>query len=338
MALGTGMLTTTIAAGGGSAGFIPELWSDEIAVRFKSNLVLGELVENMDHSGKYGDTIHVPTITRGAAAQNFSNQGGAVTFSAPTVNEFSIALDQWWVHGKQVPDIVDKQALPSMRKFIVDDMSYSLAKAVDDYLHGASVAGLLRGASDLAGAVIGSDGSTVFSGTANTNTGNGAALADEGVRTMIQTLDDLDVPGTDRFWVVPPVEKKRLLGVSRYTEQAFTGEQGGGNSIRNGKVGDLYGDPVYVSSNCPTIWVDTDNGNVSRTDPTGGVSKYRQALYLHKSAIILATQIRPRVQSQYKVEFLSDAIVADVAFGAKVVRTENSASYDRGIAFIVPFA
>lgn len=335
MALGTGMITTTIA--GTSNGFIPELWSDEIAVRYKSNLVLGDLVENMDHTGKYGDTVHVPTITRGTAAQNFSNQGGSVTFTAPTVNEFQITLDQWWVHGKQIPDIVEKQALPSMRRFIVDDMSYSLAKAVDDYLHGATVAGLLRGATDLAGAVIGSDGSTVFSGTANTNTGNGAALSDEGIRTMIQTLDDIDVPGMDRVWIVPPVEKKRLLGVARFTEQAFTGENGGGNSIRNGRVGDLYGDPVYVTSNCATIWVDADDGSVSRTDPTGSVTKYRQGIYMHKSAIILANQIRPRVQAQYKVEYLSDAIVADVAFGAKVVRTENSASYDRGLVFAVPF-
>ena len=333
MALGTGDVTTTTGA-----YFIPELWSDEIAVRYKSNLVLGSLVDNMDHSGKYGDVIHVPTSTRGSAAQHFSNQGDEVTFTAPTTNEFQIALDQWWVKGTQINDIVAKQALPSMRRFIVDDMSYSLAKAVDDYLHGATVAGLLSGATDLAGAVIGSDGSTAFSGTANSNTGNGAALADEGVRTLIQSLDDIDVPGSDRVWVVPPIEKKRLLGVARYTEQAFTGESGGGNSIRSGRVGDLYGDPVYVSSNCPTIWVDTDNGNVSRTDPTGGVVKYRQGLYLHKSAIILVSQIRPRVQSQYKVEFLSDAIVADVAFGAKVVRTENSATYDRGKSFIVPFA
>lgn len=291
----------------------------------------------MDHSGKYGDVVHVPTSTRSSAATHFSNQGQEVSFSAPTTNEFQIALDQWWVNGKQISDIVEKQSLPSMRKFIVDDLSYSLAKAVDDYLHGASVAGLLRGASDLAGAVIGSDGSTLFSGTASANNGNGASLADEGIRRMIQTLDDIDVPGTDRVWVIPPVEKRKLLGLSRFTEQAFTGEAGGSNAIRNGKVGDLYGDPVYVSSNCPTIWVDTDNGNVSRTDPTGGVVKYRQGVYMHKSAIILATQIRPRVQSQYKVEFLSDAIVADVAFGAKVVRTENSASYDRGIPFIVPF-
>ena len=311
--------------------------SDEIAVRYKSNLVLGSLVENMDHSGKYGDVIHVPTSTRGSAAQRFSSQGAEVTFTAPTTNEFQIALDQWWVQGKQIPDIVDKQSLPSMRKFIVDDLSYSLSKAVDDYLHGATVAGLLGGASDLAGAVIGSDGSTVFDGTASANNGNGASLADDGIRRMIQTLDDIDVPGTDRVWVIPPVEKRKLLGLARFTEQAFTGEAGASNSLRSGKVGDLYGDAVYVSSNCPTIWVDTDNGNVSRTDPTGGVVKYRQGVYMHKSAIILATQIRPRVQSQYKVEFLSDAIVADVAFGAKVVRTENSATYDRGIPFIVPF-
>lgn len=334
MALGTGQLTTAIA--GNSGGFIPELWSDEIAVRFKSNLVLGELVEVINHEGKYGDIVHVPTITRGAAAEQVT-QGAAVTFTAPTVNEFQVALNQWWVHGKQIPDIVGKQALPSMRKFIVDDMSYSLAVAVDNYLHGANVAGLLQGATDLAGAVIGSDGSTAFAGTANANNGNGSSLADAGIRNLIQNLDDLDVPGSDRVWVIPPVEKNNLLGLARFTEQAFTGEAGGGNSIRSGKVGNLYGDPVYVSSNCPTIWVDTDNGNVSRTDPTGGVVKYRQALYMHKSAIILAMQIAPRVQSQYKVEFLSDAIVADVAFGAKVVRTENSAALDRGVPVIVPF-
>ena len=52
--------------------------------------------------------------------------------------------------------------------------------------------------------------------------------------------------------------------------------------------------------------------------------------------MILATQIKPRVQSQYKVEFLSDAVVADVAFGGKVVRTENSTSLDRGLVISVP--
>lgn len=321
MALGTGQVTTTIA--GNNNGFIPELWSDEIAVRYKSNLVLAELVETMDHSGQYGDTIHVPSITRGATAQQFSSQGAEVTFTAPTVYEFQIVLNQWWVHGKQIPDIVGKQALPSMRKFIVDDMAYSLALAVDDYLND-SIAPLLRGASARAGMLIGSDGNTAWDPTANTNAGNGAALADEGIRRSMQRLDDLDLPGTERFWLVPPVEKKRLLAIPRFTEQAFTGEAGGSNSIRNGLVGKLYGDEVYVSSNCATF---------AATDTT---TNYRQVIYAHKSAIILANQIKPRVQSQYKVEFLSDAIVADVAFGAKVVRTEDTVGLDRGLVLAVP--
>jgi hypothetical protein len=321
MPLGTGQVTTAIA--GTSGGFIPELWSDEIAVRYKSNLVLANLIENMDHSGKYGDIIHVPTVTRGTTAQQFGAQGAEIAFTAPTVNEFQIVLDQWWVHGKQIPDIVDKQALPSMRKFIVDDMSYSLALAVDDYLNDTTAA-LLRGATSRVGMFIGSDGNTLWSGTANGNTGNGSALADEGIRRSMQRLDDLDTPGTGRFWLVPPVEKRRLLAIPRYTEQAFTGESGGSNSIRNGYVGKLYGDEVYVSSNCSAFLA------------VDAATSYRQVIYAHESAIILATQIKPRVQSQYKVEFLSDALVADVAFGARVVRTENDVTLDRGLILAVP--
>jgi hypothetical protein len=42
------------------------------------------------------------------------------------------------------------------------------------------------------------------------------------------------------------------------------------------------------------------------------------------------------VQSQYKLEYLSDILVADVLFGGAVVRTENSSSYDRGVGVVVP--
>lgn len=325
MALGTGQLTFTIAD-----KFIGELWSDEIAVRYKKNLVIANLVDNMDHTGKYGDTVHIPSSTRGTAAQYFSTPGQAVTFTAPTMNDFTIVINQWWVHGKQLPDLVEKQALPSMRKFIVNDMSYSLALAVDSYLHDSIAAVLAGGAVVTAGAkaaggsVIGGDGSTAWSPTANTNTGNGTDLTDDGIRRMMQTLDDLDVPGDDRFWVVPPVAKRKLLGIPRFTEQAFVGEGGSDSSIRNGYVGNLYGTPVYVSSNCSSF------------NATDAATAYRQVVYAHQSAMVLVNQIKPRVQAQYKVEFLSDAIVADVAFGAAVIRTENTASLDRGLSVIVP--
>ena len=328
MSLGTGQLTFTNVS-----YFLPNLWADELAVRYKKNLVLANLVDNLDHTGKYGEVVHIPTSTRGTAAQYFSTPGQAVNFTAPTTNEFQITINQWWVHGKQIPDLVEKQSMPSLRKFLVNDMSYSLALAVDSYLHD-QVASTLTGGSPVvygspnskaAGAsVAGGDGQTTWNPAANTNTGNGTDLTDDGIRRIMQTLDDLDVPGDNRFWCIPPVTKRKLLGIPRFTEQAFVGEPGQENSIRNGYVGNLYGTPVYVSSNCSSF------------DASDGATAYRQIVYAHQSALILVTQIKPRVQAQYKVEFLSDAIVADVAFGAAVVRTENSATLDRGLSVIVP--
>jgi Phage capsid family len=328
MALGTGQITFTNAS-----YFLPNLWADELAVRYKKNLVIANLVDNLDHTGKYGEVVHIPTSTRGTAAQYFSTPGQAVTFTAPTTNEMQITINQWWVHGKQIPDLVEKQALPSLRKFIVNDMSYSLALAVDSYMHdqvgstlqgGAVVVYGTPNSKATGGSVIGGDGQTVWNPASNANTGNGTDLTDDGIRRAMQNLDDNDVPGDNRYWVVPPITKRKLLAVPRFTEQAFVGEPGGENSIRNGYVGNLYGTPVYVSSNC------------SQFDATDGATVYRQVVYAHQSAMILVTQIKPRVQAQYKVEFLSDAIVADVAFGAAVTRSEASTSLDRGLSVIVP--
>jgi hypothetical protein len=311
MGLGTGQVTTTTGA-----TFVPALWSDDVAARYKKNTVFANLITTWDHSGKDGSVVHVPSPSRSSATNIYGSQGGALTFTAPTENEFTITINQHWVTPKQIPDIVEKQVLPSYRKFITDDLGYSLAVAVDSYLW--TTARFYAGASSDAGAVIGGDGTTLWSASGN---GNGTALTDTGIRRIIQSLDDNDVPGGDRFLLIPPVEKNRLLGNSRFTEQAFVGENGAGNSIRTGLVGNVYGIPVYVSSNSPSV--------------TQGSGTFRLVAMGTKDSLILVNQIKPRVQSQYKLEFLSDVLVADTAFGAAVVRTEATASLDRGrIAFV----
>lgn len=317
MGLGTGQITTTTGA-----TFVPQLWSDDIAARYKHNLVLANNITQWDHSDKPGSVVNVPAPTRSAATNIYGSQGAALTFTAPTENSFTITINQHWATPKQIPDIAEKQFLMSYRKFITDDIGYSLAVAIDSYLWTTSR--LLRGASQDAGVVIASDGLTVWNPAANTNTGNAAALTDQGIRRMIQTLDDNDVPGTERFVALPPVEKNRLLGNGRFTEMSFTGEVGSGNSIRTGKVGDLYGMPVFVSANSPVVLA------------TNGTTQVRGVLVAHKDSMILVNQIMPRVQSQYKLEFLSDVLVADSAFGAAVVRTENTVGLDRGILAYTP--
>ena len=51
-----------------AAKFIPKLWSDEVIATYKANLVAANLVRNLNHVGKKGDTIHIPTPGRNAAS------------------------------------------------------------------------------------------------------------------------------------------------------------------------------------------------------------------------------------------------------------------------------
>ena len=307
MALGTAHMTTTT-----HTKFIPELWSDEVVAAYKSNLVLANLVTRMNHSGKKGDTIHIPKPTRGAASAKAAQT--EVTLIAATETELTISIDKHFEYSRMIEDILEKQALSSMRTFYTDDAGYALAKQADTHLWlqaytlgGGTINTVSSGTTTdfgTAGTVIGSDGSTAF----DAGNDNAAALADAGIRKVIQTLDDNDIPMSDRFFVIPPVEKKNLTGLARFTEQAFVGEAGAGNSIRNGLVGDVYGIPVYVSTNCP---LDTE-----------GSQDARLCLMAHKSALVMAEQMSVRTQTQYKQEWLGDLFTADTIYGTGELRND----------------
>lgn len=326
MALGTNHVTTTLVSAAtrtrSNSAFIRELWGDEILAAYKANLVMVPLVVQKDHNGQKGDTIHIPRPTRGSASAKASET--QVTLIANQESKSQYLIDQHWEYSRLIEDIVSVQADDIVRQFYTDDAGYALAKKTDTDLHaeGAKFAGAdaspTVAGSAYSKAVIGSDGSTAWNGAANTNTGNGTALADAGIREVIRQLDDNDVPSMNRVLVVPPVEKKNLTGISRFTEQAFTGEVAGGNTIRNGLIGDLYGTPVYVSTNSATVQADDASTN------------YRACLMFSKESIIHISQMSPRTQTQYKLEWLSDLFVADMIYGTGMLRPEG------GVAIIVP--
>lgn len=311
--------TITDSVGTADAGnFIPELWSDEVLAAYKANLVMPQLVTNMPFSGKKGDTVHIPRPTRGSATAKGAAAG--VTLIGESNTAFDLTISSHFEYSRLIEDIASIQALDSMRQFYTDDAGYALATVVDDALHdegakfAAPDASPTVAGSAYSKAVIGSDGSTVWSATTS---GNGTALSDAGIRQAIQALDDNNVPQRMRALVVPPVEKNNLLGLARFTEQAFTGEAGGSNSIRNGLIGDIYGIPVFVSTNCATVL---------SADSTA----YRACLLFQKEAVVIAEQLMPRTQTQYKQEYLSDLFTADTIYGVGTMRPEA------GVAIIVP--
>jgi N4-gp56 family major capsid protein len=307
MGLGTNHVTKTTAA-----TFIPAIWSDEIVAAYKRNLVAANLVKKMNFKGKKGDTVHIPSPTRGSAsAKSASTQ---VTLIAATESEVVVSINKHYEYSRMIEDIVEAQALSSLRSFYTDDAGYALAKQVDtDLIRLGRVSnGGVVGTSDYAtsatstNAFIGSNGTTVY----NSSSSNAAALTDAAIRRTIQRLDDSDVPMDGRFFIVPPSSRNTLMGLARFTEQAFVGEQGGNNTIRNGEIGDVYGVKVYVSTNA-----DTAAGN-STTD--------RIALMGHKDAYVLVEQQGVRSQTQYKQEYLGTLFTADTLYGVAELRDYSS--------------
>ena len=295
MALGTNHVTNTTGA-----TFIPELWSDEIIASYKQNLVMANLVSKMSFKGKKGDTLHIPKPTRGSASVKAAST--QVTLQAATETEIQVLVNKHYEYSRLIEDITEVQALASLRKFYTGDAGYALAKQVDSDLLalGRNVQGG-NGTIAYDKAVIGSDGSTLYTGT------NEAAITDAGIRKVIQTLDDQDVPMDGRVLVLPPVARNVMLGLARFTEQAFTGETGGGNSIRNGEIGNVYGVKVYVTTNCETATGDA-----------------RIGMMFHKDAFVLAEQMGVRSQTQYKQEYLGTLFTSDMLYGVAELR-DNAA-------------
>jgi len=308
MALGSDQVTTTIAN-----NFIPELWSDEVIGAYKSNLVVANLVTRLNHKGKKGDTIHIPVPSRGSASAKAANT--QVTLSAATNTTVDVSINKHYEYSKLIEDIAEVQSLASMRKFYTDDAGYALAKQVDTDL--IDLGEGFQGGSTTDGsytkAYIGSGTSAYWSGT------NEADITDAGLRALILLLDNADVPMDNRSLIIPPICANDLLGINRFTEQAYIGS---GDALRTGKIGQIYGIDVYVSTNCDTT------GSGGGTGSSGGGDE-RVGILMHKDALVLAEQVGVRSQTQYKQEYLGDLFTSDTIYGVKELRN------DAGVAFVV---
>ena len=299
----SGSNTVTLANAGGAPGniFIPELWSDEIIAEYKRSLVVGNLVTKMPMTGKKGDTMHIPKPTRGTAS--LKGAATSVTLQQTGNDEVKVVVDKHYEYSRLIEDIVDVQALDSLRKFYTDDAGYALAKQMDDDIHSL---GKRLGDGDGSGYVhsasfrFATDGSGTEPYVAG-EVANVGEFSDGGFRDLIQVLDDNDVAMDGRVLVIPPSARNTIMGIDRYQSSDFVD----GRGVNTGQIGTLYGIDVYVSTNCPEI-------------ETG----VKAGMLFHKDAFVIAEQMSVRTQSQYKQEFLADLMTSDCLYGIEVLRPE----------------
>jgi HK97 family phage major capsid protein len=285
--------------------FIPEIWSDEIIAAYQKNLKMVPLVKKLGMTGKKGDKLHIPKPTRADASVKAEN--AAVNIIANTESEIQVDVNRHFEYSRLIEDIVEVQALNSLRQFYTEDAGYALATKIDTDLH-AVATGFGDGTMTLSPTATSYQTSAAFfnnNGTTAAFTGQSlpanTEFSDGFFRDMIQKLDDNNVPMEDRCLVIPPSARNSIMGIDRYVSSDFVSGQG----VQSGLIGNLYGVDVYVSNNCATI-----------------ASGKRAALLFHRDAVVLAEQMSVRSQTQYKQEYLSTLYTADCLYGVQAYRPE----------------
>ncbi len=315
------MVTTTSAA-----GFIPEIWSDEIIAEYEKNLVLANLIKKMSMRGKKGDLIHVPRPYRGEASAKVSEV--AVTVISDETDDLPIPIDQHFEYSRHIEDIADVQALSTLRQFYTSDAGYALSKQADTFLFSLGVG--LGDGTNKADSSVPANWVTSHTVRASITTGvielwaeddtvSGNEFTDATFRGVLQLLDDADVPMDKRCFVIPPSLANTLRGIDRYNSSDFVD----GRGVQNGKIGELYGVDIFVSTNVPVIETGAQNAG-----DTSILS--RGAIMLHTDAYVMAEQVGIRSQTQYQQEYLATLYTADRLYGATVYRPEN------GVTVAVP--
>ena len=270
-----------------AANFIPEMWSDALLDYAERMFRLRNQVS--DFSGMLaggGDTLHIPKVTEETAAAKSADT--AVTYSANTDGKIDLSVDQHHYEAKRIEDIVKVQESADLFNMYARSMGYAIAKKVENYL-----------AVDVIQSATGNDTAL---GTDNQLT---AALLRSGLVKLLDAGHDY-TDGNSWLYASPEVYSY-LLGLDEFVHFDKRGDEAGQVS---GKVGDVYGMPVHVS----TDW-DDDGGT---GDETASIFK-REAIYF-------AMQMSPRVQSAYDIDYLATSVVADVLFGSALSHAASSTS------------
>lgn len=268
----------------GASGFIPEVWSGKLQVKFYKSTVLGEITNN-DWEGEIkgqGDKVHIRTIP--TITINNYQKGMNLTNQVPTSTPLELNIDKGKYFAVVLDDVDEVQADVKLMDIFTNDASQQMKIAIDGDVLGnvyADAASANKGAT--AGAISGDInlGATGAPRQATKDTVLDILL------DMGQVLDEQNVPEDGR-WCVLPAWMASLIKRSDLKQAYLTGDSV--TPLRNGKIGMIDRFTVYISNNLASV---TDLGSDAAAGGTGGAAdkKAWNIMAGTRDAISFASQI-----------------------------------------------
>lgn len=285
--------------------FIPEVWSADLLVALRENLVFGQPgIINRDYEGdiaQYGDTVHIGHLSR-PTISTYTKNSTTIAPQTLTTTDDTLVIDQSKYFAFEVDDVDARQVRDGgqLLNRAANDAAFGLSEVVDTFL-----AGLM----------------TTTAG--NVLTPGAAATSDAAYKILLALklkLDKAKVPAAGRFVIVSPEFYSLVLQDSRFI---YAQQYGSTDPIQNGEVGRILGFQVMVSLNLPQ--------GTAGTLPA--VSNFVVAG--HAIATTYAEQIN-KVEAYRPQDSFGDAIKGLHLYGSKIVRPEALAVMDVDVTTGLP--
>lgn len=234
-------MTTTGAFGSGNvnigktaaSAFLPDVWSKEVLMFVKKNLVLLPLIKHYDADvSSSGQTLEIPNVS--SISANLKSQNTMVTLNYNTETKTTITLNKHYESSFIVEDLVKAQSAYDLRSDYTQAAAYAIAEKVDSNI-----------ATDMTSSF------TKYGAP-------GTPINDTVILAVNRYLSENKAPRTDRALVVHPKGEAELLAIDKFVRYDALGT---GEAIKNGKLGTIYGADVFMSQNLVYLDTATDEYN-----------------------------------------------------------------------------
>lgn len=305
-------VTTDAFTGADLAGMIPEVWTPIVLEEMFAKTVAANFFRDLsEYATGGGDIMHVPGVfTNAFTVQSQSTQGAEITTAGPAQDDISLTIGTHKYIATLIGD-KDQRQLSAMYNYnavYAKKIGASLSDSLEDAIF------------------------ALWSGLSTNSVGDTATvLSDAEVRQSIEKLATGNFPLTECAWFLHPYVFWNQLGaVAKYYDASQAGPNTLGGFVRTGNfgnmdasrglVGNLYGVPVFTSSNV-----------------VSGLQTYRNIL-AHKDAFGFAIQTPGgkgvRIQTENAVRNLGLLTVADTLFGVVEMRDAAAVVVNASSAFI----
>jgi hypothetical protein len=218
-------ISARIPSGLDTNKFVPEIFSKNVLVAVKKNLVITPFVNNSyEPELVMGDTLYVPkTNTVTATEVTVGTEG--VQKNPFNTTAGTITINQYYEAPVTIDYMSRRQSQVDLVKYAEDESGYAINVVIDSSL--AALFSTLNSSSGVAGT-------------------DGSAWTDVVLIAAVEALDEADVPETNRAWFGDPSVKADIMAIDKFVRSDYFAS----DVIPTGGFRkDIYGAPLLITNN-----------------------------------------------------------------------------------------